>query len=299
MECYGWPISEWNVYFNTDYYTDYLEDEDVKLRGISAHEVGHALGIAHSGLAWAWGGGAPTMSTCAADGFAHSFAQRAVAKDDSAMLGLQNDRVGTFGAATANPSFEEEDVDEWWVLEDVGTWQQRSPGVDGSGHYLAFRSITTQDGKIRQTVRLGSQDYDGDEDTRKVKVRINHRKDLATDQGTVTAKLEVQRAPHVPPLTGTCDSGAFAPLSWNRPGGVSGWDWTFARTFQPISSWSCGKPESMPSCDDVPADGFTITDGTAWDLKILFVNHMTTSLGGVAYVGIDRARVLYDGPTYD
>ena len=253
----------------------------IRLRGVAAHEWGHAWGIGHSGKHDSHGGGTPTMSTCHGN-----FTDNAIiAQDDSAAIQHYQNRSGHYGAATANPSFEE--GWKWWGFRNSGNGHRwiRYGGQDNTRRYLRFRSANPADRSyIFSTTRMARMTSPtGSMAGSKVKARGNYRKVIRASTGTVLIQARVRAVEY----SGGYDAKCQIVTGANDHPLLSGWV-TLSTIGYPASRWRYSTtghytvPQSIGGVD---------TKGI--DVRVYLHNRMRFG-GDYVSVDVDRVRVLVD-----
>jgi len=220
------------IAFDRSHLNDF-QDGTAVLSGLSTHEWGHVWGLGHAGRYDSHGGVAPSMSTCWND----FYEQQYIAQDDSAGIQYQINKSGSYGAATANLSFEEgtrSSVPKWWGLQLVGSWQLRSGGVDGTPTYLRIYGSSYYTA-IFSTSRLTDYFYDGDQAGAKVKARANYKKIASSETGYVLVQAKWKHVDY----SGTNDKNTHCQIrdDINDSTQYSG-PWSVISTYcYPSSSW--------------------------------------------------------------
>jgi len=278
----GWASTDCidDVVRFSKYQADKFRDGSIVLSGLAAHEWGHVWGLGHAGRHDSFGGGPPTMSTCWSD----MGPQRIVSQDDSAGIQFQTNKSGRYGAATANPSFEE--GFRWWGFQNVGSKQIfYSGGQDGSPNFLRFGGSGANTA-IFSTTRITDSWYDGDQIGAIVKGRVNYKKAYSQSRGHV---LVVAKWAHVDFSGSGQNWNECQLLPTNLNGSQSTGSYEFQRTryCYPGSGWGyCttlyGTVASSDSGGRKPE---------ALQMRIVVYNRMTIG-GDPVKVGIDRTRIL-------
>lgn len=266
-----------DITFNDDRYGDY-DSGSLSMSAVSAHEWGHAFGLGHVGDEDS-DSGLPTMSTCSgSDGDPE---RATLSNDDEGAIHVSNESVSiggnSFWTVTANSSFEESESSglEYWRTQNLNKFYRSSSGggVDGSTYFAYTRAVPgVTNGAILQDTFLTSdngEDYRG---------RINYKKHLSSDTGTVKVTIKV--------LSGTHSSSGCGGLNSNTMG--SAWVQKTA-TCYPSNNWGyCTTAE------------LTVRDGAdnrVHEARIVFYNRMQNNIDGGTntYVRTDRDRAMSDG----
>lgn len=265
------------IVFNSGY-GDYLQDGSYVLSGLSTHEWGHVWGLGHAGRFDSFGGGEPSMSTCWND----FDEQRAIAQDDSAGIQFQVNKSGSYGAATANPSFE--NGTRWWGLQGVGSHQIRSGGVDGTPKYLRIygsKSYTA----IFSTTRLTDYAEDGNQAGAWVKARANYKKITSASTGYVLVQAKWR---HVD-FSGSNlkDTDCQIRYDINDPTQYTGPWQVISKYCYPTSSWDyC--TTAVGVVQEYDSRGWR-SEGI--DVRVVVYNRMKLN-GEYLGVDLDRTRML-------
>lgn len=285
MEISGWITSSALTDCDTD--TIHFDADDVPLfrngslvlSGLAAHEWGHVWGLGHAGRYDSHGGGAPTMSTC----WGNFTEQRGISQDDSAGIQYQTNKSGSFGAATANPSFEE--GLKWWGFQDVSLKTIfPSGGQDGSPSYLRFAGPSSSTA-IFSTSRL-TDFFDGDQIGADIKGRANYKR-AANASGHV---LVVAKWRHIDYQGSAKDwTCQLDPSTLNQAASIGSFEFQVMKICYPSTSWAyCTTPDGNVVSND--SAGAT-PEGV--DVRIVVYNRMTV-MSGTEYtsVDVDRTRAL-------
>lgn len=263
------------IRFNENNLQKYLNGT-IRLRGVSAHEWGHVWGLGHAGRYDSHGGGPPSMSTC----WTFDYVDLAgIAQDDSAGIQYQINKSGSYGAATANPSFEE--GTRWWGMQSVGSYQIRSGGVDGSPRYLRIYGSSYYTA-IYSTARLTDYFWDGDQVGAKIKARANYKKITSAATGYVLVQAKWKNVDY----SGTNAKDIVCQIrdDINDPTQHSG-PWTVISKYcYPGSSWDyC--TTGIGTVHEYDSRGWR-AEGI--DVRVAVYNRM--KLNG-SYLGVDLDRV--------
>jgi len=266
--------------FNADKFVDFKWDH-LNLRGTATHEWGHVWGLGHAGRYDSHGGGAPSMSTCWND----MRDQAVIAQDDSAGLQFQTNKSGSYGAATANPSFEE--GTRWWGFQNVSSRSIRYGGQDGSVRYLRFSGPSSSTA-IYSTTRVSeitAWDSDNSMWGTVVKGRANYKKWASASSGYVKVVQRIRAREYTG--TGLYDSGCQIWSDSNQPAAVGLWV-NVTKYCYPTTSWgycTTGHYTVGSTIAGTPTESI--------DVRILVYNRMKLN-GEYLGVDVDRVRALVD-----
>lgn len=170
------------INFSRDYF-DQLATAKMSMLGLATHEMGHMWGLGHAGYYDSFGGGRASMTTCKGSGL--SFDWEHLAQDDEAAIQFQTNKSGSYGAMTANPSFEESHGGGWqyWGKQSVTSSSIRSGGVDGSAKYARFAGGSSSTA-VYSTTRATDNSRGHVSDSR-IKGRANYKLATSVSSGTV------------------------------------------------------------------------------------------------------------------
>lgn len=268
-----------HVWFDPDS-VDKMLDGRIVMSGLAAHEWGHVWGLGHAGRYDSHGGGPPTMSTC----WNNMDEQRFIAQDDSAGIQFQTNKSGSYGAATANPSFEE--GTRWWGFQNV-TYSKvyYSGGQDGSPNYLRFGGPSSSTA-IFSTARLTDSWYDGDQIGADIKGRANYKKAVSSSSGHLKVVAKWRHVDY--PGSGADPVCQLAPASLNETPSIGSFEFQVVKYCYPADSWgycttSVGEVASSDSGGRKP-------EGV--DMRIVVYNRMQIPGLGYVNVDVDRVRIL-------
>ena len=223
------------------------------------------------------------MSTC----WGNMSAQRYISQDDSAGIQFQTNKSGSYGAATANPSFEE--GTKWWRFQNVSDkTMYYSGGQDGSPNYLRFGGPAPY-AAIYSTTRITDSWYDGDEIGADIKGRANYKKWSSSSNGYVKVVAKWRHVDY--PGGGEDERCQLAPASLNEYANAGSYEFQMIKYCYPTTSWGyC----TTPVGDVVSSDsGGRKPEGV--DIRIVVWDRMTITYGGEtdwAPVRVDRVRAL-------
>ena len=269
--------------FNPARFNDFRLNR-VNLRGLATHEWGHVWGLGHSGRYDSHGGGPPSMSTCwgyPGNSPPQMTAQAVIAQDDSAALQFQTNKVrGGYGAATANPSFEE--GTRWWGFQNVSSRSIRWGGQDESVRYLRFSGPSSSTA-IYSTTRISditAPFSDNSVSWTVVKGRANYKKWNSSSYGHVKVVQRIRAREY--PSAGYRDLTCQNWTDSNDAATIGPWV-SMTRYCYPTTSWGYCTTDTY----SVPANiGGTTTESI--DVRIVVYNRM--KFGG-HYLGVDVDRV--------
>lgn len=263
-----------NIEFNIAKWGEY--DQGVwSLQAVAAHEWGHAFGLSHPGendLPFA-SEKPPTMATCVD---VTSSARATLSRDDEAAITAQNESTGGYETATANSSFEEDEVShkEWWSTQYVNSFLTSTSGggVDGSSWYANFKSsVGTTQGAIYSDMFVtatNGEAYQG---------RANYKKNSSSDSGTINVTMKTAVYKHDSASCGGLDNTTYESGYVSR-----------SVTCVPSNSWSYCTTSS-----------FTLAGATGrvHRARIMVYNRMQSPLDGGTntYVKTDRDRTMLYG----
>ncbi len=274
--------------FNDDSY-EKLRTGTQRARGLGAHEWGHVWGVGHSGRWDSHGGGSPTMST----DWGNLTDQAVISQDDSAAIQFQTNRSGSYGAATANSSFEEQTgsgAPRWWGLQSVSSFAIRYGGQDGSVRYLRFGGPSSSTA-VYNTTRLSdiSGIYsDNHMYWTLVKGRANYKKWTSASTGHVKVVQKI-RARDYPNGNGSWVFGTQIFTNSNLVPAAGAWV-QLTKYCYPTTSWDYCTTNSYRVLTSING-----TRAEAIDTRIVVYNRM---MFGGDYIGVDvdRVRSLVDLP---
>ena len=225
-------------------------------------------------------------------------ARRSLSQDDEiAVQHLTNDSTVSgdeYRAFTGNPSFEE-GTSHWGKSSSINHFNTHTSGggVDGSATYGHVKNTSTS-GYVFQTGRLLTTRTDNDPTY--ARVRVNVRKDLSQNTGTVKYRLRYRSIRYTATRTGCgFPNNLDLTLDDDHPNVING-GWTYHTRYSctPTSSSSWNYCTSGKKTLD--PDDFNNADG--WDFRIYVWPRMKYSSGNPIwwYVDLDRSRVLVDDP---
>lgn len=232
--------------------------------GVSAHEVGHAHGLGHTGPTDSFDstpGPIATMTDACGLGGAPYGTFRYLEQDDYANLAsLLGDN------AHANASFEN-GITFWGSGGGASVTVMTSGGTDGPRYARVFGN----GGYIFQTVRIT-------EPPASLTARVNYKKYYSTSSGTIYLSMYGRRVSY-----GSEPEGCSYHNGWNMnepqyPDGSS-FVWQKGITVTPGTSWTYATTSAWTSIDTWQAA----------DVRIFVYNYMTMA-GDPTFVSIDHTR---------
>lgn len=239
---------------------------------LSAHEMGHAIGLDHVGKQDSYNGdNPPVMWSCGVGNATYRLKQ-----DDNAGVQIQTDATGVYRSATANSSFEEDGgFMEFWGKSSSTTATRISGGVDGTPYSARISDTSAAAAIFSTTALIDDPTIDW------VVARANYRKILSSHVGTVNVQLRVR----------TYDSGGSScGFPARKVGSHSyGTAYYYSKTCTPTTSWNyCTTAGQDPATKNAETGGV--------EVRVYFTNNMTSSptSGHRAPIDVDRLRVLVD-----
>lgn len=229
------------------------------------------------------------MSTC----WGNFADQATIAQDDSAAIQFQTNKSGSYGAATANSSFEEptgSGAPRWWGLQNVTSFDVRLGGQDGSARYLRFGGPSSSTA-VFSTTRIS--DITGPSSDNHVwgtvvKGRANYKKWISASTGHVKV-VEKIRARDYPNGSGNWISECQIFSNSNLVPAAGAWV-HLTKYCYPSTSWGFCTTNSYFVQTSIGG-----TRAEAIDARIVVYNRM---MFGGDYIGVDvdRVRSLVDLP---
>lgn len=234
---------------------------DDKFRGVSAHEVGHAFGLAHVGRGDSWNGTSsgpgPTMASGCYIISTFTWAHQAtIESDDYAAL-----TSGRFPEVQANASFEN-GMSRWSV--NGGTWSSPTSGgavgsryaeITGSGAYLAQRVRVTDPPRLTAALSI--------------------KKGTSTATGTIRVVVNARELEY-----DEDEDCSNTPNDWDFQSPSAGlWTQISNDSFTPTSSWTA---VSVAEWDEVE-------DWEGAEVEIKVYNQLSTGTANVDYVRTDKS----------
>lgn len=231
---------------------------------ISRHEMGHLMGLEHTGDDDSFGGQTETMATCA------SHTSTSLSQDD---VGNITHKKGDLSPETINANAGFEEGTTWWGKSSVQDFSHATGGAqDGSG-YLTFRPSAAY-GYVYQTMNYAASGG------KKIDARVNHKK-IVNWATTGNMKMEIL-VRSVEYKDGTCGSGWPTGKDQNHRDDVGSWTTVRTDTFTPSASWSwttVGALYTIPSSWD------------AADIRIRVRSNLKyVQYGNYSTVAIDTTR---------
>lgn len=229
------------------------------LRQAARHEIGHMIAMRHTGNDDSMNNdNPPSMSTC------DHFENHILSQDDYGQLTFGKTRLG-HSALTANPGFEQ--GTSFWGVTSGSNSYLTSGGATGPGNIRY-----TGSGAVYQSMRWA------DAPGKHVRSTINAERNASLDHGSVRVQLYARSVTYAAAVAGDCDY--TDGRNWNKTTSIGAWTLRVESVVNVGIGWAVYQSPS-----------WTSFSGGSQDVRVRVVNQMLTSLGTLASVRIDNARV--------
>jgi len=269
------PSPNFSLRLNPDLRSDFPT-----LRVVARHEMGHVLGLDHTGWYDDYTSGSTyptstraTLTTC----LAYADVDNAIyGQDDAAALTHQ---LGGLDPESIHPNAGYEDWSSgsprYWA-KTGGVWSQSSVGTADGTFHLRYKPSSSDSSYAYQTVNYADGTLSG---AVPIDARVNYKKDVSTDTGSIRLELLVRQKTYG--TSGNCLSQFFTGVNQNVV--VSTGSWIEVRDSGLLtvsSSWALYTTSS-----------YTIS--AAWhaaDIRVAVKSTVRNSAGALTYVRLDTVR---------
>lgn len=241
-------------------------DTDLEFEHVARHEMGHLLGLEHTGEFDSFGGGNETMATCVGA----SITATSASQDDHGNI---THKKGDLSPHTlhANAGFEKNGA-QFWGTSNVAAIATSADNPQ-DGVYALHWTPSVNQGYIYQTMNYAASDFTA------IDARTNHRKRVtATTTGLITLEMWVREIGY-----GVDDVSCSWPTGRNQNERTFIGAWTTVRTqtATPTTAWAILTEDTA----------YTVPIGWhAADIRVLVKSSVKLTTGDFAPVATDTTR---------